>query len=80
MPENQPSRIGDLSEFAQEIQAVFQKHFADRGVSKKEPAAMMIAFTLPEDYAETHWVTNVDRVSAIQILRLTMEKLQTNSN
>ncbi len=62
------SKMGDLTDLAKELEAVFEKHFNGR-------PAMAIAFTLPPDYDEVHWVTNVSRDNGIFLFRETARKM-----
>lgn len=58
MSKQQVSDKGDLTAFTQRVVDVFAEEFGG------EPA-VAIAFTLPEDYAKVHWVTNVRRGDAL---------------
>ncbi len=48
------SNVGDLTQMAKEIEAVFNKHFN----LTEEPASIAIAFSLPNDYSDVHWKSN----------------------
>ena len=72
---NNTSNAGDLTQLAEDLEAVFQKHFPD-----EEKPAMAIAFTLPPDYKECHWVTNTDRASGIRLFASTAQKMQAQTN
>lgn len=65
----QTSNVGDLSDLAKELEAVFERRFNGR-------PAMAIAFTLPPDYKDVHWVTNVSREDGITILTETALKMR----
>lgn len=68
------SDAGDLTELAKDLESVFEKHFdGDR-------PAMAVAFTLPPDYDQAHWVTNVDRANGIKLFAMTAEKMQSRIN
>lgn len=62
------SNAGDLTDLAKELEAVFMRRF-------KGKPAMAIAFTLPPDYKEIHWITNVSREDGITILAETALKM-----
>lgn len=66
------SNAGDLTDLAKEIEAVFMRHF-------KGKPAMAIAFTLPPDYKEVHWITNVSREDGIIILAETALEMDANT-
>jgi len=67
------SKVGDLTELAKELEDVFQKHFDGR-------PAMSIAFTLPPDYKDVHWVTNVSRNDGVNLFRETANKMLSQIN
>jgi hypothetical protein len=46
------TNIGDLTDLAKDLEQVFVRHLGKR-------PAMAITLTLPPDYDEVHWVTNV---------------------
>lgn len=67
------SNAGDLTNLAEELEQVFQRHFGGR-------PAMAIAFTLPPDYKEVHWVTNVSRDDGITLFKETALKMAVKTN
>lgn len=69
------SNIGDLTPLAKKLEQVITDHF-----KLEEKPAMAIAFTLPQDYAECHWVTNISRGDGITLLKNTAEKMQAQTN
>ena len=69
------SSIGDLTPLAKKLEQVITDHF-----KLKERPTMAIAFTLPQDYAECHWVTNIPRGKGITLLKNTAEKMQAQIN
>lgn len=71
MPET--SDQGDLTDLADDIKAVFEKH----GLEKP---AFGVAFTLPDDRRNVHWVTNVRRPDGIKIFTNTARKMQAQAN
>ena len=42
--------------------------------------ALIMAFTLPPDYQELHWITNVTRKQGIEIMRETANKMEAQQN
>lgn len=42
--------------------------------------ALIMAFTLPPDYKELHWITNVTRKQGIEIMRETATKMEAQQN
>jgi len=69
------SNTGDLTLLSKKLEQVITEHF-----KLKERPAMAIAFTLPQDYAECHWVTNVPRGDGITLFKNTAEKMQAQIN
>lgn len=67
------SNVGDLTNLAKELEQVFQKHFSGR-------PAIAIAFTLPPDYDEVHWVTNISRQDGITLFKETALKMAAKTN
>lgn len=67
------SRVGDLTALAKEIEQVFERHFGGK-------AALAIAFTLPPDYDDCHWVTNVNRADGVKLLAGTAKKMLSQTN
>jgi len=67
------SNIGELTNIAKDIEAVFNKYYEGK-------PAFAIAFNLPPDRHEVHWVTNVDRMDGIFIMRETADKMQSQIN
>lgn len=63
------SNKGDLTQLARDLEAVFLAY----GLGKP---ALAIAFTLPPDYKETHWVTNVSREDGIELFQETANKMR----
>lgn len=63
------SNVGDLTSLADELEAVFKRRFGNR-------PAMAIAFTLPPNYDEVHWVTNVSRADGIELFEGTANKMR----
>lgn len=68
----------NAKELSSDIEAVFKKHFPE--ACGGERPALVVAFTLPYDYSEAHWFTNMDRMDALKVLRLASEKMQIRSN
>lgn len=64
---------GDLTRLAEDPEAVFEHHGF-------ENPAMAVAFTLPEDRRNVHWVTNVKRTDGIKLFAATAEKMQSKIN
>lgn len=62
------SSVGDLTKLATELEEVFKRHL-------KGKPAMAVAFTLPPDYKEVHWVTNVSRDDGIELFMNTALKM-----
>lgn len=62
------SNVGDLMDLAKELEQVFMRRFRGR-------PAMAIAFTLPPDYDEVHWVTNISRQDGIKLFEKTALKM-----
>jgi len=73
MKKSNISKVGDLTDLANELYKVFENH----GFSAP---AMAIAFTLPPDYEICHWVTNVSREDGIEIFRNTATKMVSQTN
>lgn len=69
------SRKGDLTNLAKDIEKAIQKH-----LPRKERPAFAIAFTLPEDYSEAHYVTNTSEENAALILDFTCQKIRSKLN
>lgn len=67
------SDLGDLTTFAKEVQKLFEKRFGGK-------PALAIAFTLPPDYQNCHWVTNVSRDDGILLFRHTATAMQAQTN
>ena len=63
----------DLTGLAKEVEAVFEKHFKGR-------TAIAIAFTLPSDRSEVHWVTNVSRNDGIKLFQDTAKRMRLEIN
>ena len=59
--------VGDFTQLAKDIEKVFEDRFKGR-------PAMALAFTLPPDYDEVHWVTNVSRVDGINLFKETVAR------
>lgn len=66
------SNIGDLTKLATELEEVFKRYFRGK-------PAMAIAFTLPPDYKEVHWVTNISREDGIELFMNTALKMGRNN-
>lgn len=73
MSKKEFSKIGDLTDMANDIKVVFEKH----GI--KDPA-FAIAFTASPDYRTVHWVTNVSRTDGIKLMKATSEKMTYTAN
>ena len=67
------SHVGDLTVLAKDLEGVFEKHFQCR-------PAMAIAFTLPPDSDEAHWVTNVSREDGVLLFQKTAKKMIVQTN
>ncbi len=65
----------DLTQLSKEIEALVMKHF-----DLKDRPALAIAFTLPPEYLEVRWVTNVSRRDGIELLEGTAEKMRSQLN
>ena len=65
----QVSNVGDLRPLAKELEEVFKKRFRGK-------PAMAIAFTLPPDYEEVHWITNLSREDGITLFTETAQKMR----
>ena len=63
----------DLTNLTKDIAKVFEAY----GLPKP---ALAIAFTIPDDRKEVHWVTNVSREDGIKLFRETADKMVTKSN
>jgi hypothetical protein len=42
--------------------------------------ALIMAFTLPPNYDEVHWITNVTRKEGIQLMRDTATRMEAQQN
>jgi hypothetical protein len=67
------SAVGDLTTLAKDLEKVFEKYFKGR-------PGMAIAFTLPPDYDQCHWVTNLKRREGIKLFADTAIKMQGQAN
>ena len=65
-------KLGDMSKLARDLEDVLQSHFPE----EEGRIAIGICFTLPRDYGEAHWVTNVGRKEGIMLFELTAEKMK----
>jgi len=68
------SNVGNLTNLAKDIEAVFKKHFPEK------KSAFGIAFTLYPHYDEVHWVTNIDRQIGIKLFREVASKMEIKLN
>ena len=73
MSKRKTSNVGDLTRLANDLEAVFERHFGER-------PAMAICFTLPPGYDECHWVTNVAREDGIKLFLETATKMTAQTN
>ena len=71
----QISNVGDLSQLVKEVEALIQERFGE-----DQRPAVALAFTLPRDYAEVHFVTNIPRHMGIQVFEGAAEKMKAQSN
>ena len=67
------SRVGDLTDLAEEIIEVFRKRFGG------DPS-VAIAFQLGDDSDAVHWVTNVSREDGIQLFQFTAQSMINQTN
>ena len=63
-----------LRPLAKEIEAVIMKHTGG------EKPGMAVAITLPPDYEEVHWITNLSRADGINLLASTARKMTAQAN
>jgi hypothetical protein len=69
------SNIGDLTELAQALEVTIRNYF---GTSERP--SMAIALSLPPDYQDVHWVTNVTRTDGIKLFQETAKKMIAQAN
>lgn len=67
----------DLTALAERVEAVFEEEL---GTEEGGRIALAIALTLPPNYDECHWVTNVDRAAGIRLFFETAEKMLAQVN
>lgn len=71
------SNVDDLTPLAKDIERVFLNHF---GWMRGGKPAIAIAFTLPPNYTDVHWVTNVSRVDGIELFQETANKMRLDNS
>jgi hypothetical protein len=69
------SKAGDLTTLAKTLEAVIENHFR-----LKERPSMAIAFSLPPDFQDVHWVTNIARADGIKLFQETAKKMIAQTN
>ena len=68
-----PSRAGDLTNLMNRVEAMFEKEFGGK-------CAIGVCFTLPPDYDDAHFVTNIPRSDGIRLFAGAAEKMQARVN
>ena len=63
------SKKGDLTELTYNITKLIEEEF-------KQKAAVMVAFTLQEDWKEVHWCVNIKNEDAIKLFKNTYESFK----
>lgn len=71
----QISKAGDLSQLAKDIESLLMQMFGE-----SERPSVALAFTLPRDYSEVHFVTNLSRPLGIQVFEGAAEKMKAQAN
>ena len=69
------SKVGDLTSLATSLEATLRNYFGT-----EERPTLAIAFSLPPDYEDVHWVTNVSRDNGIQLFEQTAKKMIAQTN
>ena len=64
--------IDPLTDLAMKLEKVVRDHFQITG---KERPLIGICFSLPENYQDCHWVTNLPRKEGIKLFRRTAHKM-----
>ena len=69
------SKVGDLTSLAKALEHIIRAHF-----ETEERPTMAIAFSLPPDYKDVHWVTNISRSDGIELFEKTAKKMISQTN
>ena len=67
-------RMIDTQPLAKEIQRIVSEFF-----DLVDKPGMAVAFTLPPDYQDVHWITNVSREDGIKLFEETAAKMRANT-
>lgn len=68
----------DLTQLANDLEEVFKRYF--KNCDDDNRVGMAIAFTLPPDYMDVHWVTNLSRDQGIDLFESTATKMRSRLN
>lgn len=65
----------DLTDLAKDIEAIVTEH-----LELDEKPGVALCVTLPPDYDDVHWITNVRRQDGINLFHSTADKMQRQMN